>query len=68
MSRRDPKRLADALGTETEESCTTYNMLKVLHFPLAIIFADYLNSQLASFGNKGPLLFCFLLGEKKDIL
>lgn len=40
MSRRDPKRLADALGTETEESCTTYNMLKVLHFSLAIVFAE----------------------------
>ncbi|XP_030952843.1 uncharacterized protein LOC115975922 [Quercus lobata] len=25
----DPKRLADTLDTETEESCTTYNMLKV---------------------------------------
>ena len=29
MNRSDPKRLADALDTETEESCTTYNMLKV---------------------------------------
>jgi hypothetical protein len=29
--RSDPKRLAGALTTETEESCTTYNMLKVLH-------------------------------------
>jgi DUF1680 family protein len=27
--RSDPKRLAEALTTETEESCTTYNMLKV---------------------------------------
>ncbi|RRT51194.1 hypothetical protein B296_00015308 [Ensete ventricosum] len=29
MCRSDPKRLADTLGTENEESCTTYNMLKV---------------------------------------
>jgi len=28
--RSDPKRLAEALTTETEESCTTYNMLKHL--------------------------------------
>jgi hypothetical protein len=27
--RSNPKRLAEALTTETEESCTTYNMLKV---------------------------------------
>jgi len=28
----DPKRLAEALTTETEESCTTYNMLKPAGF------------------------------------
>ena len=27
--RQDPKRLATSLQTENEESCTTYNMLKV---------------------------------------
>ena len=27
--RSDPKRLADTLQNENEESCTTYNMLKV---------------------------------------
>lgn len=27
--RADPKRLGDRLHTENEESCTTYNMLKV---------------------------------------
>lgn len=29
MSRSDPKRLASTLERENEESCTTYNMLKV---------------------------------------
>lgn len=49
MSRMDPKRLADTLGTENEESCTTYNMLKVEIFPknrLDFLW-NYLNSQLA---------------------
>ena len=29
MSRSEPKRLASTLEQENEESCTTYNMLKV---------------------------------------
>lgn len=29
LSRSDPKRLASTLSKENEESCTTYNMLKV---------------------------------------
>lgn len=40
MSRTDPKRLANTLGTENEESCTTYNMLKVWLFPLVIFFVE----------------------------
>jgi hypothetical protein len=32
FTRSDPKRLAETLTTETEESCTTYNMLKVPQF------------------------------------
>jgi len=37
--RSDPKRLAEALTTETEESCTTYNMLKVgVGIPVLFIF------------------------------
>ena len=40
MSRTDPKRLADTLGAENEESCTTYNMLKVKILPLVIFFVE----------------------------
>jgi len=39
--RSDPKRLAGALTTETEESCTTYNMLKVLQL-LLFMFSELL--------------------------
>ncbi|KAL6874165.1 hypothetical protein ACP4OV_014247 [Aristida adscensionis] len=42
---RDPRRLADNLTTETEESCTTYNMLKVarhlFRWTKEIAYADY---------------------------
>ncbi|XP_020109223.1 uncharacterized protein LOC109724716 [Ananas comosus] len=41
----DPKRLADTLHTENEESCTTYNMLKVsrhlFRWTKEIAYADY---------------------------
>ncbi|KAJ3679039.1 hypothetical protein LUZ60_017050 [Juncus effusus] len=41
----DPKRLADRLTTETEESCTTYNMLKIsrnlLRWTKEVTYADY---------------------------
>jgi DUF1680 family protein len=32
----NPKHLAEALTTETEESCTTYNMLKVIYLFMII--------------------------------
>lgn len=37
--RSDPKRLASTLQAENEESCTTYNMLKVclLFFPSIVM-------------------------------
>jgi hypothetical protein len=34
--RSNPKHLAEALTTETEESCTTYNMLKVIYLFMII--------------------------------
>ncbi|KAJ3707913.1 hypothetical protein LUZ61_011618 [Rhynchospora tenuis] len=41
----DPKRLADMLTTENEESCTTYNMLKVsrnlFRWTKEVAYADY---------------------------
>ncbi|XP_078154338.1 uncharacterized protein LOC144549468 isoform X2 [Carex rostrata] len=41
----DPKRLADLLTTENEESCTTYNMLKVsrnlFRWTKDVTYADY---------------------------
>uniref|UniRef100_A0A0D6R5B9 Alpha-L-arabinofuranosidase B arabinose-binding domain-containing protein n=1 Tax=Araucaria cunninghamii TaxID=56994 RepID=A0A0D6R5B9_ARACU len=41
----DPKRLGSTLGTEDEESCTTYNMLKVarhlFRWTKAMTYADY---------------------------
>ncbi|XP_017697122.1 uncharacterized protein LOC103702309 isoform X2 [Phoenix dactylifera] len=41
----DPKRLADTLSTENEESCTTYNMLKVsrnlFRWTKEMMYADY---------------------------
>ncbi|XP_009418118.2 uncharacterized protein LOC103998381 [Musa acuminata AAA Group] len=41
----DPKRLADTLSTENEESCTTYNMLKVsrnlFRWTKEMAYADY---------------------------
>ncbi|KAK3152401.1 hypothetical protein QOZ80_2BG0158380 [Eleusine coracana subsp. coracana] len=41
----DPKRLAQALSTENEESCTTYNMLKIsrnlFRWTKSIEYADY---------------------------
>lgn len=38
VSRLEPKRLATKLGTENEESCTTYNMLKVSISVLSFLF------------------------------
>ena len=43
VSRLEPKRLATKLGTENEESCTTYNMLKVSISVLSFLFKLYLH-------------------------
>ncbi|KAG8058391.1 hypothetical protein GUJ93_ZPchr0002g26199 [Zizania palustris] len=46
----NPKRLADTLSTENEESCTTYNMLKVsrnlFRWTKEIAYADYYEKAL----------------------
>ncbi|KAK2967345.1 hypothetical protein RJ640_029546 [Escallonia rubra] len=48
----DPKRLATTLDTETEESCTTYNMLKVsrhlFRWTKEIAYADYYERALTN--------------------
>uniref|UniRef100_A0A7N0THG0 Uncharacterized protein n=1 Tax=Kalanchoe fedtschenkoi TaxID=63787 RepID=A0A7N0THG0_KALFE len=48
----DPKRLADTLGTENEESCTTYNMLKVsrtlFKWTKEMAYADYYERALTN--------------------
>ncbi|XP_074292559.1 uncharacterized protein LOC141619437 [Silene latifolia] len=48
----DPKRLGDRLHTENEESCTTYNMLKVsrnlFRWSKEMIYADYYERALTN--------------------
>ncbi|XP_058073548.1 uncharacterized protein LOC131222487 isoform X2 [Magnolia sinica] len=48
----DPKRLADTLRTENQESCTTYNMLKVarhlFRWTKDIAYADYYERALTN--------------------
>ncbi|KAK9274092.1 hypothetical protein L1049_018906 [Liquidambar formosana] len=48
----DPKRLADTLQTENEESCTTYNMLKVsrhlFRWTKEMAYADYYERALTN--------------------
>ncbi|GAV65009.1 DUF1680 domain-containing protein [Cephalotus follicularis] len=48
----DPRRLATALDTESEESCTTYNMLKVsrhlFRWTKEIAYADYYERALTN--------------------
>lgn len=48
----DPKRLASTLGRENEESCTTYNMLKVarhlFRWTKAMAYADYYERALTN--------------------
>ncbi|XP_042381897.1 uncharacterized protein LOC121974754 [Zingiber officinale] len=48
----NPKRLADRLGTENEESCTTYNMLKVsrnlFRWTKEMAYADYYERALTN--------------------
>ncbi|XP_061957555.1 uncharacterized protein LOC133678769 [Populus nigra] len=52
MSRSDPKRLASTLQTENEESCTTYNMLKVsrhlFRWTKEMAYADYYERALTN--------------------
>ncbi|XP_010527664.1 PREDICTED: uncharacterized protein LOC104804973 [Tarenaya hassleriana] len=49
---KDPKRLADTLQTENEESCTTYNMLKVsrnlFRWTKEVGYADYYERALTN--------------------
>lgn len=48
----DPKRLASTLETENEESCTTYNMLKVsrnlFRWTKEVVYADYYERALTN--------------------
>ncbi|CAL9168435.1 unnamed protein product [Musa hybrid cultivar] len=66
----DPKRLADTLGTENEESCTTYNMLKVsrnlFRWTKEMAYADYyeraiLNGVLSIQRGKEPGVMIYML-------
>ena len=46
-SRSDPMRRGDTLHTENQETCTTYNMLKVGRMPLYL--SGYINNLLDFF-------------------
>ena len=47
--RSDPKRLASTLKNENEESCTTYNMLKVCFFsPSKVVMNFFIGSSVES--------------------
>ncbi|KAH0895748.1 hypothetical protein HID58_045316, partial [Brassica napus] len=52
ISMQDPKRLATSLQTENEESCTTYNMLKVsrnlFRWTKEVSYADYYERALTN--------------------
>ncbi|KAH0936816.1 hypothetical protein HID58_004277 [Brassica napus] len=52
ISMQDPKRLATTLQTENEESCTTYNMLKVsrnlFRWTKEVSYADYYERALTN--------------------
>ncbi|WOK92945.1 hypothetical protein Cni_G01637 [Canna indica] len=76
----DPKRLADALSTETEESCTTYNMLKVsrnlFRWTKEMAYADYyeralMNGVLSIQRGREPGVMIYMLplgpGQSKAI-
>ncbi|GLU19378.1 hypothetical protein SLE2022_356330 [Rubroshorea leprosula] len=62
----DPKRLGSTLGTENEESCTTYNMLKVsrhlFRWTKEIVYADYYELALTNvkhgWGTKFDSFWC----------
>ncbi|CAN6216324.1 unnamed protein product [Urochloa humidicola] len=68
----DPKRLAAALTTETEESCTTYNMLKVsrhlFRWTKEVAYADYyeralINGVLSIQRGRGPGVMIYMLPQ-----
>ncbi|GJM97982.1 hypothetical protein PR202_ga14952 [Eleusine coracana subsp. coracana] len=68
----DPKRLAGTLITETEESCTTYNMLKVsrhlFRWTKEIAYADYyeralINGVLSIQRGRDPGVMIYMLPQ-----
>ncbi|CAL5041952.1 unnamed protein product [Urochloa decumbens] len=68
----DPKRLAGALTTETEESCTTYNMLKVsrhlFRWTKEVAYADYyeralINGVLSIQRGRDPGVMIYMLPQ-----
>ncbi|RLM54781.1 hypothetical protein C2845_PM10G16220 [Panicum miliaceum] len=68
----DPKRLAENLTTETQESCTTYNMLKVsrhlFRWTKEIAYADYyeralINGVLSIQRDRDPGVMIYMLPQ-----
>ncbi|KAG2612843.1 hypothetical protein PVAP13_4KG310200 [Panicum virgatum] len=68
----DPKRLAENLNTETQESCTTYNMLKVsrhlFRWTKEIAYADYyeralINGVLSIQRGRDPGVMIYMLPQ-----
>ncbi|XP_072969563.1 uncharacterized protein [Typha angustifolia] len=68
----DPKRLADTLSTENEESCTTYNMLKVsrnlFRWTKEMAYADYyeralINGVLSIQRGREPGIMIYMLPQ-----
>ncbi|KAJ3707912.1 hypothetical protein LUZ61_011617 [Rhynchospora tenuis] len=71
----DPKHLADTLSTETQESCTTYNMLKVsrnlFRWTKEVAYADYyeralINGVLSIQRAVQPGIMIYMLPMKPD--
>ncbi|KAF3321394.1 Non-reducing end [Carex littledalei] len=71
----DPKRLADTLSTETQESCTTYNMLKIsrnlFRWTKEVAYADYyeralINGVLSIQRGAQPGVMIYMLPMKPD--
>uniref|UniRef100_A0A0D9WS38 Alpha-L-arabinofuranosidase B arabinose-binding domain-containing protein n=1 Tax=Leersia perrieri TaxID=77586 RepID=A0A0D9WS38_9ORYZ len=69
---RDPKHLAESLTTETEESCATYNMLKVsrhlFRWTKEIAYADYyeralINGVLSIQRGRDPGVMIYMLPQ-----
>ncbi|RCV22382.1 hypothetical protein SETIT_4G216100v2 [Setaria italica] len=70
--RSDPKRLAEALTTETQESCTTYNMLKVsrhlFRWTKEVAYVDYyeralINGVLSIQRGRDPGVMIYMLTQ-----